>query len=190
MPAWGFLMRSDHSPPSAWSVAGLYLFGILLFFWPFTDLVTNALPVQLGNLHWRYGFGGLLAAYLNTPILGLVLLMAVAYWLRHVRTLRVLSVFELVMAVGLLVVIVVFALDMLQVRASRPEAARPAVLAGGTIAIAKHFTAAVVLTLLGIGGWRTAGRWTKVARQQAEKGGASRIVRKGKGSPQPSESSS
>jgi len=171
-------MRLDHSPPSAWSVAGLYLFGILLFFWPLTDLVTNALPIQLGNLHWRYGFGGLLAAYLNTPILGLVLLMAVAHWLGHTRTLSFLSVLELMMAVGLLAVIVVFALDMVQVRASRPEAARPAVLAGGSIAIAKHLTAAVVLTLLGVGGWRTAGRWADVARRQSEKDGASRIVMK------------
>jgi hypothetical protein len=180
-------MRSDHSPPSTWSVAGLYLFGILLFFWPFTDLVSNALPVQLGNLHWRYGFGGLLAAYLNTPILGLILLMAVAYWLGHTRTLRFLSVLELLMAVGLLVVMVIFALDMIQVRASRPEAARPAVLAGGTIAIAKHLTAAVVLALLGIGGWRTAGRCAEVARKQAEEGGASRIVMKRRGSAGPSE---
>jgi hypothetical protein len=182
-------MRSDHSPPSAWSVAGLYLFGILLFLWPFTDLVTNALPVQLGNLHWRYGFGGLLAAYLNTPVLGLVLLTAVAYWMGHGRTLRFLSVVEILMAVGLLLVIVVFALDMLQVRASRPEAARAAVLAGGIIAIAKHLTAAVVLTLLGVGGWRTAGRWADVARGQAEEGGASRIVMKQRGSARPSESS-
>lgn len=183
-------MRSDHSPPSTWSVAGLYLFGILLVFWPFTDLLTNALPVRLGNLHWRYGFGGLLAAYLNTPILGLVLLMAVAYWMGHGRMLRFLSVVEILIAAGLLVVIVVFALDLVQVRASRPEAARPAVLAGGAIAIAKHVTAAVVFTLLGIGGWRTARRLADVARQEAENRGTSRIVMKRKRSPRPSESSS
>jgi hypothetical protein len=181
-------MRSEAPFPSSWSVAGLYVFGVLLFFWPFADLVSNALPIQLGNLHWRYGFGGLLAAYLNTPILGLVLLMALAYWLGHARTLRFLSVFELLMAVGLLVVIVVFALDMVQVRASRPEAARGAVLAGGAIAIAKHFTAALVLFLVGIGGWRTAGRWADVVWEQAEERVASRIVMKRRGSAPRSES--
>lgn len=173
-------MKSDHPTLSRSAITGLYVFGTSLFFWPIADLVSNALPIQLGNFHWRYGFGGLLAAYMSTPVLALVLLMAVAYGLRHPRTLRVLSVFEIIMSVGLLVVIVVFALDMLQVRAARPEAARPSVLAGGIIAMAKHFTSAVVLVLLGIGGWRTAGRW-KVREARPSEAGRAGIVMKQKG---------
>jgi chromate transport protein ChrA len=171
-------MRSEAPSPSALSVAGLYLFGVLLFFWPFADLISNALPAQLGSLNWRYGFAGLMAAYLSTPTLGLVLLMAVAYWMRHLRTLRLLSVFEILMAVGIVAIMVVFALDLLQVRASRPEPARPAVLAGGLIALAKHFTSVVVLMLLGFGGWRTANSWVGEAKEA--EAGAARIVMKGK----------
>jgi hypothetical protein len=166
-------MRSAAPSPSSWSVVGLYAFGLLLFFWPFADLVTNALPIRLHNVQWRYGFAGLMAAYLNTPILGLVLATGVAYGLRHGRALRLLSVLQLLVAVSLLLVIGVFALDLLQVRASRPEAARPAVLAGGGIAILKHLTAATVLALLGIGGWRTANRFRGAG---APSGGSAGIV--------------
>ncbi len=176
-------MRSDHPSLSSWSVAGVYLFGFLLFFWPLADLLTNTFPVRLGSLAWRYGFGGLLAAYLTTPILGLLLLMGAAYGLRHVRTLRLLSVFDILMALGILVVMVVFALDLLQVRAGRPPAARAAVLAGGIVAIAKHFSAALVLGLLGVGGWRTARKWSDGGRRRSETDTAARIVGKQKRSP-------
>ncbi len=151
-------MKSAPSRLSSWSVAGVYLFGLLLFFWPFADLVTNSLPVRLGNLHWRYGFAGLMAAYLNTPLLALILLMGVAYGLQHARVLRLLSALEILMAAALVMVVVVFALDLGQVRASRPAAVQGSVLAGGVVAILKHLGASAVLTLLGIGGWRTARR--------------------------------
>lgn len=173
-------MRPTPSP-SRWSVAGVYFFGFLLFFWPFTDLVTNAIPVQVGNLQWRYGFAGLMAAYLHTPILGLVLIAVVAYGLHHARTLRILGIFEILMAVGLVLVIVVFALDLVQVRATRPENARPAILAGGVIAILKYLTGATVLACLGIGGWRTAGRFKDPGKQQAQ--GTPGIVMKERAAP-------
>jgi len=165
-------MNRNSPSLSAWTTAGLYLFGAALFFWPLADLVTNTMPPHPGDLQWRYGFGGLMAAYLNTPILGLVLLTFLAYWLRHRKTLRFLSVFEILMAVGLIVVMATFALDLIQVRASRPEAARAAVLAGGTIAILKHVTGATVLSLLGIGSWRTATRMAaRLPRDEAEQAG-------------------
>lgn len=151
-------MRSDQRFLSSWAVAGLYIFGLLLFFWPFTDLVSNAMPPQPGNVQWRYGFAGLMAAYLQTPILGLLLVTGTAWMRGHARTLRWVSVFELLVALGVVLVVIGFALDLLQVRAARPEPARPAVLAGGIIAILKHVSGAGVLTLLGIGGLKTAGK--------------------------------
>jgi len=182
-------MKRELPSLSSWSVAALYLFGVALFFWPFADLVGNAFPLQPGNLQWRYGFGGLMAAYLNTPTLGLVLLTGLAYGLRHGRALRILSVFEILMAVGLLVVMTVFALDLIQVRAARPEAARAAVLAGGVIAILKHVTGATVLGFLGIGGWRTSSRLA--ARASRDEGGQAGVVMtQQKGAPSRSQASS
>lgn len=158
-------MNRNSPSPSSWTIVGLYLFGVALFFWPLADLLTNTMPPHPGSLQWRYGFGGLMAAYLNTPTLGLVLLTLVAFWLRHTKTLRLISVLELLFALGLIVVLVTFALDLIQVRAARPESARPAVLAGGIIALLKHGAGATVLSLLGIGGWRTATRLARRASQ-------------------------
>ena len=64
---------------SKWIVAGVYLFLISLVLWPLIDLLTNVWPPQLGTLQWRYGFMGLMAAFLNTPILALILAMAFAF---------------------------------------------------------------------------------------------------------------
>jgi hypothetical protein len=146
-------MRIGPRPLSPWSAAGLYAFALLLFCWPYADLVGNALPLNPGDVQWRYGFAGLMAAYHHTPILGFVLASGVALWLGHRRTLRGLSVLGVLMALGIVAVALVFSLDMLQVRASRPPETQGSVLAGGVFAILKHATAAVVMVLLGAGGW-------------------------------------
>jgi hypothetical protein len=153
--------------PSRWAVVALYAFAFTLFFWPVTDLVTNALPLQLGNVRWRYGFLGLLGSYLLTPSVGIFVASGVAYALRHRRTLRVLSVLELIIAIALLAAMAMFVLDLMQVRGTRPEEARAATLVGGVITLCKEGTAAGVLAILGVGAWRTAGRMPR------ERGGAS-----------------
>ena len=43
------------------AVSGLYLFAVLLMFWPVLDFVTTSWPPQLGTLQWRYGMMGLLS---------------------------------------------------------------------------------------------------------------------------------
>lgn len=141
---------------SSWAWRGLYLFAFLLVFWPLADLVTNTMPFQVGNVRWRYGFAGLMAGFLHTPILGLVLATLVAFWQRSRATLRTLAVVQLVGAAILVLVMVTFALDVVQVRTTRPPDSLPSFLAGAGISEAKHFTAFLALLLLGIGSWRTA----------------------------------
>lgn len=141
---------------SSWGVRGLYLFAFLLVFWPLADLVTNTLPFQIGNVRWRYGFAGLMAGFLHTPILGLVLATMVAFWRRSRATLRALAFVELLGAVLLVLVMITFALDVVQVRPTRPPESIPSFLAGAGISEAKHLTAFLALLLLGIGSWRTA----------------------------------
>jgi len=151
-------MRSHKSEMSSWSVRGVYLFAFLLVFWPLADLVTNTLPFQTGSVRWRYGFGGLMAGFLHTPILGLVLATLVAFWRRSRATLRALAFLELLATILLVVVMVTFALDALQLRGTRPPASLPSFTAGAIIAEAKHFTAFLALLLLGVGSWRTAAK--------------------------------
>jgi hypothetical protein len=59
-------------------------------------------------------------------------------------------------ALALLLIMGVFALDVVQVRSMRPPESLPAFLAGAAISEAKHFTAFLVLVALGVGSWRTA----------------------------------
>ena len=138
-----------------WAVRGLYLFSFVLVFWPLVDLATNTLPMHPGDVRWRYGFSGLLAGFLHTPILGLVLATLLAYSRRSRVTLRTLAALELIAALVLLLVMGMFALDVVQVRAMRPPESMPAFLAGAAISEAKHFTAFLVLLALGIGSWQT-----------------------------------
>jgi len=149
-------MKSQTTEMSSWAARGLYFFAFLLFFWPLADLVTNTLPFQVGNVRWRYGFAGLMAGFLHTPILGLVLATFVAFWRRSRGTLRTIALVELIGAILLILVMVMFALDVVQVRATRPPESLPSFVAGAAISEAKHLTAFVALLLLGIGSWKTA----------------------------------
>jgi hypothetical protein len=162
-------MSNQHASPSKWSIRGVYFFTFVLVFWPVADLVTSTWPVQLDSLQWRYGFMGLLAGFLHTPILGVTLAMALAYALRHGTVMRILAALELVCAAGLALVLVFFALDVVQLRSTVPADRLPSFQVGALIAELKHFTSFIALVLLGLGGWRTAAslkvREEKSARQ-------------------------
>ena len=142
--------------PSALSVAGAYFFMFVLVFWPMVDLASSIWPLQMGNLQWRYGFMGLMAAYLHTPILAVVLAMGLAYYLQHSLTLRLLSLLGFLGALVLFIVLVLFPLDVIQLRSQIAQERLSSFQAGALLAELKHFTAFVALLLLGFGGWRTA----------------------------------
>ncbi len=143
------------------SIAGVYLFMFLLAVWPMVDLMSSAWPPQPGNLQWRYGFIGITAAFLHTPILAGLLAMVFAFLLGHSGALRALSILALVVALGFLIVLILFPLDALQLRSVTPAERLSQFQVGATIVELKHFTAMLTLLFLGFGGWRTAGRLAK-----------------------------
>jgi hypothetical protein len=143
---------------SPWAVRGLYLFALVLIVMPALDLITTVLPARPGDFSWRYGALGLMAGYLHTPMLGLVLALAVAYWAEHRWVLKFGGALSGLAALGLGLVMVVFALDVLQMRGMRAEEVQSAVLAGGILQELKYLTAALVLAPLGYGAWQTAGK--------------------------------
>lgn len=161
--------------------AGLYLFAFSLAFWPLTDLALNVWPPQPGNVQWRYGFAGLLSAFLHTPTLGMVLALAVA-WVSGQRTvLRVLGILQMVIAVTLLGIMILFALDLLQVRGLRPPDSLPAMFAGGITAGLKYLTALTALGLLGFGATRLARNMGGAAPAEAGSSGGVVIKPRGAG---------
>jgi len=155
--------------------AGLYVFAFSLIFWPLTDLILNVWPPQPGNVQWRYGFSGLLASFLHTPMLGLLLALAVAWQGRQRRVLWFLGILQVVAAVAMVGIVSLFALDLLQVRGFRPPDSLPAMFVGGAVSGGKYLVAATALAFLGTGTIRMARRFEHGSRTVRE-AGDSRLV--------------
>jgi hypothetical protein len=149
-------MSQSSGRTSALLTAGAYLFLFTLVFWPVVDLGSTVYPLRLGDPNWRYGFMGLMAAYLSTPVLGILLAMALSYVMGHRNTFRFISVISILGFVGLLVVLILFPLDVIQVRSATPEQQLRSFQVGAVLAELKHFIATVALAFLGFGGLRTA----------------------------------
>ncbi len=144
-----------HTHVSPWVARGLYLFAFALLFTAVVDLSTTVWPMRPGDGSWRYGFLGLMAGYLQTPTLGLVLVVSVALWQRDKGVLRIAGIVSVLAAVALLAAMGVFALDTMQMRAIRAAEAQAAVAAGGLFQALKYLIASVVLACLGLGALQT-----------------------------------
>ncbi len=142
-------MRSDDLSP--WLIRGVYLFGFALILTAAIDLLTTVWPLRPGQMTWRYGFLGLSAGYLQTPTLGLMLIIGASIVDRRPVVLRVTAGICLATAVILIGVMGIFALDVVQVRGLRPEEAQRSVLVGGVLQEIKYFVATLVFALLGYG---------------------------------------
>ena len=147
------MLRNDVSP---WIVRGLYLFALVLVLSPVLDLVSTVWPLRPTDLAWRYGFLGLGAGYLHTPILGLVLALLVGWWTGSPGVLRVLGVVMMGGSLVLMLVMGMFILDVLQMRGLREPNVQQAVLVGGVLQEVKYGTACLVLAALGFGSLRSA----------------------------------
>jgi hypothetical protein len=164
----------SHSEVSPWVVRGLYLFALVLVASPLADLASTVWPMRPTDLPWRYGFLGLGAGYLHTPILGLTLAMMVAWWTDDPSVTRAVGIVMLASSLVLLIAMGMFMLDVLQMRGLREPEMRQAVLVGGLLQELKYGTGLLVLAALGFGSVRTAARQ---ARSPRSAGGRShRIV--------------
>lgn len=152
---------------SPWLVWGIYLFGIAFILTAAIDLFTTVWPMRPTEMTWRYGFLGLAAGYLQTPTLGLLMIAVGAIWQRNTGLLRLVGGICLIMAVAYLIVMGVFALDVMQVRQLRPPEAQAGVLYGGIFQLIKYFVAMCVFVLIGQGCLKTAKQsafiWAKKA---------------------------
>jgi hypothetical protein len=142
-----------------------YFVALILIVLPFVDLLTNVWPVRVSALEWRYGTLGLLSAFTLTPLLGIVLAVASAAVLDHRVVQRILGIMNLLGAVALVVVVVLFALDWLQMRPSIEPDPRRSMDVGAVKALAKHALVAVALGWLGIAGLRA------TRRERGDRGG-------------------
>lgn len=140
--------------PVAWAC---YALALLLCLAPLGDLAAGLGSLNPGQVPWRFGAAGLLSGALVLPMLGLGLVLAAALLLEHRGVLRVfMGVSTLLLAVVLLM-LVVFALDSLQVRVQvRQDAKRAFDLAAAKAAVT-FVLEAIVLGVLAVQFHRAAG---------------------------------
>jgi len=142
-------MHSDDVSP--WLIRGVYLFGIALILHAVIDLSTTVWPVRVSEITWRYGFLGLGAGYLQTPILGLLFIGGTALWTGNLGLARGVGTLLLATSVILLASVGLFMLDVVQVRQLRPAEAQTAVLYGGLFQAVKYVLAALIVAAMGHG---------------------------------------
>lgn len=138
-----------------------YLVALLLVLIPLLDVVARNWPMQVGNERWRFSTLGPAFNAMVTPLLGVFLAMVLAAVLDHRRTLKVLAAITLAAAVGSLGALVLFALDYLQLRASVTPEAVAMWDAASRKAIGVGLLGIAVTVVLGIAGWRAAGRLSR-----------------------------
>lgn len=97
-------------------VRALYAVGLMLVVVPLVDLALRSSQTEIGTLNWRFGIVGLLFGNYGTLILGAALIGFAAAILGDRGVLRAVGGAALVMAVLTLALLVLFALDAVQLR--------------------------------------------------------------------------
>lgn len=136
--------------PAAYCIAAL-LVGISL-----VDYLGNAWPFLPGDVHWRYQVVGMLSTYLLSPLLGLLIASIVAAWMPHPLVSRLIGILAVLAALLVLLGLVSFFLDTVQVRSAASPDAKWVTTTSFVLASVKLFAGAVTILLLGVANWRTA----------------------------------
>lgn len=152
---------------SPWFVRGIYLFGVALMMTAAIDLFTTVWPLRPGEMAWRYGFFGLAAGYVQTPTLGMMLILGAAALNEDPGILRIAGMLCFAAAGILLICTAAFGLDVLSMRAIRPPESQAGVLYGGIFQMVKYVVGALVLLMTGMGAIATARSVKKHTRHEA-----------------------
>lgn len=93
-----------------------YCIGFMLIAISVFDLATTVLPAAPGDVSWRYGTVGLLSGFTLTPLLGGLIVAVTAAVAGHPRVGLLTGVLHVAVALVLLILLMGFTLDTLQVR--------------------------------------------------------------------------
>ena len=143
-----------------------YAFGILLIGLPLLDFFTSVFPMSFTNIQWRFATIGLLSNFLMTPLLGMGVMIVVAAIREHLVFQRVLATVNGFVALVLIALLVLFALDIVQLNATIPQDGLKSFQNAAFKAIVKHATTILVLTWLASAGWRVSS-WRSSGRRPA-----------------------
>jgi hypothetical protein len=129
-----------------------YVVAFVLLVVPLIDALHSIWPLRPGILQWRFGSVGVVSGGIMTPLLAELLIFSVAVILGH-RWLQIgLASINALVAVIVMCVIILFALDSVQ----QSAAVRPDAMLSFKIAVAKTFLR-LILTALATGSLAFAG---------------------------------
>ena len=132
-----------------------YFVASLLILFPLVDTAAGWRPLNPLDLQWRFGVVGLASQALLTPLLGMLLLQAIASYAKHARIQRVLGVLAWTFSIVCLAASALFTLDALSVRNLIDDEARSAYYISYVVALGKYLIVAGVAALLGRAGMPT-----------------------------------
>ena len=131
-----------------YAVCGLFLLS------PGMDLLAAVLPPKLGNIQWRFGLMVSVSPTIMTGVISLAMFAVLGVLFGHRFVLRAVGTVALVLAVTYVGMLVVFSLDLLQLRRAVPGDRQTAFLIMSIKCLAQLFTGAFSLGLLGLGSFR------------------------------------
>lgn len=143
----------------------IYFIAIGLALIPLLDFSLSVLPVDVGNLRWRWPTLGLLTGFLFTPLFAIIVVCFVASQLEDRAAQRVVSIINLVAALGLLALMLLYGLDVVQLRADLPESDRLPFYMSSVRAMVKYLFVFVCCLWLGIAGFKVS-RSMKTSREK------------------------
>ena len=153
-------------------VAPLYFVALLLVATPSLDFITSVLPLRPGNIEWRFATVGLLSGFVLTPLLGIILAILTAAWAEHMKFQRIVAIVNAALTVVFAVVIVLFLLDIVQLRGVVQAEAKPAFEGAAFKAVLKHVSFVIATGWLALRGFQ-ASRWSV---QESRRAGAGAVV--------------
>lgn len=140
-------------------IAPFYFVAFLLMVTPTMDFVTSILPLRWDSIEWRFATVGLLSGFLLTPLLGVVIAMAVAHLAGHLRFQRIMAIVNATLTASFIALFVLFMLDVFQLKSIVQAEALEAFNSAATKAAVKHVAFILALGWLSYGGFRVS-RWT------------------------------
>lgn len=128
----------------------LYLTAALLIVLPLVDYVTSIVPYLPASTKWRFASSALFSGFLLTPFLGVALVILVAGLMQHRAVLRWTGILCFLVALALLGICALLALDIIELRASAEADVRTALVLSGGRAVFKNLIMSASLAYIGL----------------------------------------
>ena len=149
-----------------------YLVAFSLACIPLFDVAMQVMPMRFSTLRWRFGAFGLASNALMLVVAGLLLATLAAFWFEHGVMQRIMGTITTVLAVLITGGLLLFALDVLQVRREVTPAAVLAFTVASVTAAVKAILGIVTLASLAIGTFRA----SRAARHRVMSSGSENVV--------------